>query len=79
MNIDQIIENRKRLFTAGNDAGDGYSPDDDIQGLVPAHVAAETDDVSVYVWSNSRVILVGTDGSGDASSQWGVTVAMDGE
>jgi len=76
MNIDQIINDRDALFTSGNNDGDGYDPEADIQGLLPVHTAETTDDVSVYLLGD-RAVLVGTDGSGSDDSRWGVTVAMD--
>ena len=76
MNLSTIIANRVALFTAGNNAGDGFDPAAMLTGGRPTHRADTTDDVSVYVIGD-EAILVGTDGTGDDDSRWAVVVELD--
>ena len=76
MNLSTIIADRNALFTAGNNAGDGFDPGSMLTGGRPTHRADTTDDVSVYV-VGGKAILVGTDGTGDDDSRWAVEVEVD--
>ena len=72
--IARVIATRYQLFVDGNNDGDGFDPSGDLDGMALGHDATDTSDVAVY-YRDGRAILVGTDGSGDDDSRWGVEVA----
>jgi hypothetical protein len=62
------------LFRAGNDAGDGFAPPEDMVGEGWELFASRdsTDDVEVWLDNKRRIVLVGTDGTGSDDSRWAV-------
>ena len=69
--IASIVADRHALYTAGNNAGDGFAPNITERWTLH-HTARATDDVAVYTDDHDRPVLVGTDGMGTDESRWAV-------
>lgn len=68
------LEPAMEAYQSGNNHGEGQAVDDvDMDGLALVWAARTTDDLSVY-GDADRLVLVGTDGSGD-DSRWAVVLS----
>ena len=73
MNLSTIIADRNARFAAGNNAGEGFDPDAEIEGVAAEYSAQTDDDVSVYVVGGKAILV------GDANGSWGVSIEIGGE